>query len=49
MKGKEGSRVFTRVLVMHNYPIADLAEMLKEEFGELKLFIKPQPVQYHGL
>ena len=31
--------------VMHNYPIADLAEMLKEEFGELKLCMKPKLVQ----
>ena len=32
---------------MHNYEIKDVAEMLKEEFGELKLFLKTQPVQYH--
>ena len=32
---------------MHNYKIKDVAEMLKKEFGELKLFLKAQPVQYH--
>jgi len=43
---KDGGSVFTRVFLMHNYKIKDLAEMLKEEFGELKLFLKP--VQYHN-
>ena len=47
-KGKEDSRVFTRVLVIYNYLIVDLAEMLKEEFGKLKLFMKPQPIQYYA-
>ena len=32
---------------MHNYLIVDIAEMLKEEFSELKLYIKLQLVQYY--
>ena len=32
---------------MHNYTIKDLAEILKEEFSEIKLFLKPQPVQFY--
>ena len=32
---------------MHNYTIKNLAEMLKEEFSEIKLFLKPQLVQFH--
>ena len=39
-KGKEGGRVFTKVFLMHNYKICDIAEMLREEFEELKLFLK---------
>ena len=34
---------------MHNHPISDIAEMLKEEFSELKLYMKPQPVQYYDI
>ena len=41
MKGKEGGRVFMKVLFMYNYIIGDFAEMLKEEFSEIKLFLKP--------
>ena len=40
-KGKKGGRVFTKVFLMHNYEIRDIVEMLKEEFSELKLYIKP--------
>ena len=29
---------------MHNYTIENLAEILKEEFSEIELFLKPQPV-----
>jgi len=47
MKGKEGGRVFTKVFLMHNYKIYDIAEMLREEFSELKLFLKAQPMQHH--
>ena len=36
-----------KVLFMHNYIIGDFAEMLKEEFSEIKLFLKSQPVQHH--
>ena len=43
-KGKDGGRVFTKVFLMHNYEIKDVAEMLKEEFGELMLFLKAQPI-----
>ena len=32
---------------MHNYLIVDIAQMLKEEFSKLKLYMKPQLVQYH--
>ena len=32
---------------MHNYSITDIVEILKEEFSELKLYMKPQLVQYH--
>ena len=39
--------MFTKVFLMHNYKICDIAEMLREEFGELKLFLKAQPVQDH--
>ena len=34
---------------MHNYEIKDVAEMLKEEFRELKLFLKAQPMQYYDI
>ena len=44
IRGKEGGRVFTKVLLMHNYTIGDFAEMLKKEFSEIKLFLKPQSV-----
>jgi len=47
-KGKEGGRVFTKVFLMYNYKICDITEMLREEFGELKLFLKAQPVQHHN-
>ena len=33
--------------VMYNYPITDIAEMLKEEFSELKLYMKHQSIQYY--
>ena len=33
--------------VMHNYPTTDITEMLKEKFSKLKLYMKPQPLQYH--
>ena len=33
--------------VIHNYPITNIAEMLKEEFSELKLYMKPQSIQYY--
>ena len=39
--------MFTRVFLMNNYEIKDVAEILKEEFGELKLFLKAQPMQYY--
>ena len=47
-KGKMGGRVYTKFYIMHNYLINDITEMLKEEFSELKLYMKPQPVQYHN-
>ena len=40
--------MFTRVILMHNYKIKDVVEMLKEEFRELKLFLKAQPIQYYN-
>ena len=40
-KGKSGGRVYTKYLVMHNYLIEDIAEILKEEFSEIKLYVKP--------
>jgi hypothetical protein len=46
-RGKEGGRVFTKVFLIHNYKIYDIAEILREEFRELKLFLKAQPVQHH--
>ena len=33
---------------MHNHPIEDILEMLREEFSKLKLHMKPQSVQYHN-
>ena len=45
--GKSGGRVNEKHYVVHNCPITDITEMLKEEFSELKLYMKPQPVQYH--
>ena len=32
---------------MHNYTIEDFTKILKEEFSKIKLFLKPQSVQYH--
>ena len=43
-RGKEGGRVFMKVLFMHSYTIEDFTEMLKEEFSKIKLFLKLQPV-----
>ena len=40
-KGNEGGRVYTKCLILYNIDFADLVEMLKEEFSEKKLFIKP--------
>jgi len=34
---------------MHNYTIEDFAEMLKEEFSEIKLYLKPQSVQHYDM
>ena len=46
-KGTEGGRVCTRCLIMHNTQFSDLAEMIKEEFSNNKLYIKPQAVEYY--
>ena len=35
------------MLMMHDCAIEDFAEMLKEEFSEIKLFLKLQSVQHH--
>ena len=40
-KGKSGGWVHTKFYIMHNYPIVDITKMLKEEFSELKLYMKP--------
>ena len=39
--------MFSKVLVMHNHAIGDFAEMLKEVFSEIRLFLKPRSVQHH--
>ena len=38
-KGKMGGRVYTKFYVIYNYPVNDIAKMLKEEFSELKLYM----------
>ena len=40
-KGKEGSRVYTKCLIIHNIDFQDIAEIVKEEFSKNKLYIKP--------
>ena len=42
-KGK-GLRQFIKFHLLYNAQIEDIIETLKEEFGEIKLYIKPQAV-----
>ena len=46
-KGKSRGRVYTKYLIIHNYLIKDIVEILKKEFSEIRLYIKLQPVQYY--
>ena len=43
-RGKDGGRACTRCLILHELPIEELTEMLKEEMSNIRLFIKPQAV-----
>ena len=40
-KGNKGRRVYTKCLILYNTEFTDLVEMIKEEFSEKKLHIKP--------
>jgi len=39
-KGKDGGRVYTKCLLLHDQPFEDIAEMIKEEFSNQKLYFK---------
>ena len=39
-KGKDGDRVYTKYLLLHDQPFEDITEMIKEEFSNQKLYFK---------
>ena len=48
-KEKDGGRVYTKMLIMHDVDLGELIEMTKEEMSEIKLFIKKQKVSHYEI
>ena len=46
-KDNNRGRVYTKCLLLHNQPFADIVEMIKEEFSNQKLYLKLQAVAHH--
>ena len=39
-KGRDSSRVYKKILIMHDLDLGDLIEIIKEEMSKFKLFVK---------
>ena len=39
-KGRDGTRVYTKFLMMHDIELEDLIEMIKEDIVKYRLFLK---------
>ena len=43
-RGKDSRRVYTKCLILHELPIEESTEMVREEMSDIRLFIKSQAV-----
>ena len=48
IKEHNGGRVYMKLLILHDEELLDLLEIIKEDIGESKMYIKVQAVSHHS-